>query len=192
MKIRASLLFCMSMVSMLFGVSAASAQELVHVAPFDSIELEGGGHVMVKRGDVQQVRLIEGSTAVTRFVVEESRKLCIEACNNNCPHHYNLEVEITTPRIDALAVSGGGAIDSEGKFPPPRDLALAVEGGGAIDTRAVDADKATAAVNGGGVIKLRANDKLTAAVDGGGEIRYWGYPRVTQAIDGGGEVERGD
>ena len=192
MKTLSSLPICATLVSALLGVTPARAEQFVHVAPFDRIELEGGGHVVIKRGNVQQVRLVEGSLTFTRFTVDEPRKLRIEACRHDCPRHYSLEVEITTPDIDALAVSGGGAIDSEGKFPPPRDLALAVDGGGTIDARAVDADKATAAVNGGGVIKLKANGKLTAAVDGGGSIRYWGNPRVIQAIDGGGEVERGE
>ncbi|MGH6876399.1 MAG: GIN domain-containing protein [Rhizomicrobium sp.] len=176
----------------LLAVAPALAQQVVRVAPFDSVELEGGGHVIVKHGGVQQVRLISGSTAFTRFSVDDSRKLRIDACNNDCPHRYNLEVEITTPRIDALAVSGGGAIDSTGGFPPPRTLALAVSGGGTIDTRAMDADSATAAVDGGGTIRVRADGKLTAAVHGGGKIHYWGNPQVTQAIDGGGAVDRGD
>jgi hypothetical protein len=176
--------------TLLYG-APASAQQLVPVAPFDSIALEGGGHVTVKHGDVQQVRLVQGSAAFTRFVVEQG-KLRIDACNNNCPHHYDLEVEITIPRINALAVSGGGAINSTGGFASPQSLALAVDGGGMIDARAIETENANAAVDGGGLIKLRAHGQLTAAVDGGGEIRYWGNPRVTQAIDGGGEVERGD
>ncbi|HEX4080026.1 MAG TPA: DUF2807 domain-containing protein [Rhizomicrobium sp.] len=170
----------------------ALAQQIVRVAPFDSIELEGGGHVTVKHGNVQRVQLVRGSTAFTRFTVEDGRKLRIEACNNDCPHHYDLDIEITTRNIDALAVSGGGAIDGTGGFPSPRKLALAVHGGGTIDARAIDADKAVAAVDGGGIIRVRADGKLTAAINGGGKIRYWGNPQVTQTIDGGGKVERGD
>ena len=181
----------MPLCTLLLAVAPASAQELVPVGPFDSVELEGGGRVTVRHGDVQAVRLLKGSTALTRFRVDGSGKLRIEACNNDCPHHYDLEVEITTPHIRGLAISGGGAISSDGNF-PERRLALAVEGGGAIDTRTIDAESAEAAVEGGGVIKLRATGELTAAVNGGGEIRYWGQPRVTQAVNGGGEIERGN
>ena len=188
MKIVLPSLFC----TLLLAAAPVSAEELVRVAPFDSVELEGGGHVVVRHGDVQQVRLLRGSTAFTRFVMKEPGKLRIEACNNDCPHHYDLDIEITTPRIDGLAISGGGAIDSDGSFASARHIALAVDGGGSIDARSMDTDSAEAAVNGGGLIKLRARGKLTAAVDGGGEIRYWGNPRVTQAIEGGGEIEHGD
>lgn len=188
MKIVSLLPFC----ALLVAVAPVSAEELVRVEPFNSVELEGGGHVVVRSGDVQQVRLLKGSTALTRIVVEDRGKLKIEACRNDCPHHYDLEVEITSPRIDALAISGGGDIDSDGSFAPVHHLALAINGGGRIDARAMDADNAEVAVDGGGLIKLRARGELTAAVDGGGEIRYWGNPHVTSAIDGGGEVERGD
>ncbi len=159
---------------------------------FDSVELEGGGHAVIRYGDVQQVRLIRGSTAYTHFTVEDGRKLRIDACNSDCPRNYDLEVEITTPHIEALAVDGGGAIDSEGGFQPPHRLGLAIEGGGKIDARAMNAESATAAIDGGGVIRVRAERELRAAINGGGNIRYWGNPRVTQAIDGGGEVERGE
>lgn len=190
MKMLAPLPICAALV--LAGVTPALAQQLVQVGAFDSIELEGGGHVIVRPGDTQTVRLIQGSLDHTRFTVNGERKLRIEACNSDCPHHYDLEVEITTPRIDALAISGGGAIESAGNFASARHLALAIDGGGTIDARSVDAERAEVAIDGGGLIKVRAHGELTAAVDGGGDIRYWGNPHVTQAIDGGGAVERGD
>lgn len=178
--------------AMAFLSAPASAQQSVSVAPFDSIELEGGGHVVVSHGDMQQVRLIQGSTEYTRFVVEDGRKLRIEACRSDCPHDYDLEVEIVTPRIDALTISGGGHIEALPGFPAARKLALAVEGGGTINARAFDTANATAAVDGGGRIDLRADDRLTAAVNGGGNIHYWGRPGVTQAISCGGSVEHGN
>jgi hypothetical protein len=168
------------------------AQTVVPTAPFDSVELEGGGHVTVKYGAAQRVRLIKGSTEFTRIAVEDKGKLRIEACRNDCPRHYDLDVEIVTPRIDALAISGGGHIEAVPGFRPPRKLALAIDGGGTIDARALDTAKATVAVDGGGHIDLRVEEKLTAAISGGGKIKYWGHPNVTQAIDGGGSVERGD
>jgi hypothetical protein len=170
----------------------ALAQEMISVPHFDSVGLEGGGHVVVRYGDVQKVRLIQGSTQFTRFTVDDGHNLRIEACRGDCPRHYDLQVEIVTPQIKGLAVDGGGAIESEGNFPASHGLDLAIEGGGDIDARAMDAQRAEAAINGGGLIRVRAEGELTAAINGGGNIRYWGNPRVTQAIDGGGEVQRGE
>jgi hypothetical protein len=173
--------------------ATASAQTIVPTPPFNAIELEGGGHVTLVHGSVQQVRLLKGSTQFTRFIVEGSQphKLRIEACNNDCPHNYDLEVEITTPGIGTLAVSGGGRIESGGDFPARHQLTLAVDGGGTIDVRAMRSEGATAAVDGGGRILVNAWRELTAAINGGGKIRYWGAPRLTEAVEGGGSVERG-
>ena len=171
----------------------AAAQTIVPTPAFNAIELEGGGHVTLRHGSVQQVRLLKGSTRFTRFIMERSQphKLRIEACDNDCPHDYDLEVEITTPGIDTLAVSGGGRIESGGDFPARHQLTLAVDGGGTIDVRAMSSEGATAAVDGGGRILVNAQRELTAAINGGGKIRYWGAPRLTEAVEGGGSVEQG-
>ena len=187
-----SLSIAAAVAGVVFAIAPAFAATIVPVAHFQSIELEGGGHITVRHGDVQQLRLLEGSTAFTRFFVEEAGKLRVETCKNDCPNHYDLEVEIVTPRIRALAISGGGATETAGEFPRREDLTVAIDGGGTIDARAIDAVMATTAINGGGIIKIKAEGNLTAAIDGGGEIRYWGDPHVTSAIDGGGKVERGN
>jgi hypothetical protein len=191
-------LHCLSpaaaLLAALIATTPAFAQTVVPAAPFRAVKLEGGGHVVIRRGAVQQVRLLHGSTAFTRFSVDrdEPDTLHIYACNNDCPRHYDLEIEITTPDIEALAVAGGGSIDGDASLSGLHALTLAVDGGGTIDTRAMDSGAVTAAVRGGGFIKLRARNALTAAVEGGGRIRYWGSPRVTQAVEGGGRVDRGD
>jgi len=183
-----------AVVAALFATTLAFAQTIVTTPPFSAVKLEGGGHVVIRHGDVQQVRLLQGSTQFTRFIVDRDNPdtLHIYACNNDCPHHYDLQIEITTPRIEALAIAGGGSIDGDGSLSGLRELTLAVDGGGRIDTRAVDSGAVTAAVHGGGHIKARARNALTAAVEGGGTIEYWGNPRVTQVVQGGGRVERGD
>jgi hypothetical protein len=190
MSPRHILLACAASVTL---AAAAFAQTAVPAPPFNAIELRGGGHIVIKHGAVQRVTLIEGSTQYTSIHADSSdpRKLIIDACNDNCPMHYNLEIEIVTPGISGVAIKGGGDIESSGDFPGQRAIAAAVKGGGKIDLRSIGAADATAAVNGGGDIDLRAADKLTAAVNGGGKITYWGDPKVTEAVNGGGEIGRG-
>ena len=164
------------------------AAETVPVTPFNAVELRGGGEVQLRRGPVQRVTLVEGSRQFTRIGVVRNQKLRIDACNDRCPRHYRLRVLIESPTVPVLGVNGGGAITAQSGFASQRNLTVAVGGGGVIDVRAVPAEVATAAVSGGGAIRLRANRVLTAAVNGGGEIRYWGDPKVTTAINGGGAV----
>ena len=122
--------------------------------------------------------------------MEEPGKLVIDACNSDCPMQYDLEIEIVTPDVRAVAISGGGRIESMPGFPAQGAITAAVNGGGHIDLRSVSAENGTAAVDGGGHIEIRTSGHLTAAVNGGGNIRYVGDPQVTTAIDGGGSVQR--
>ena len=168
----------------------ALAAENVPVGHFGQVELRGGGHVVIKHGATQSVTLVKGSTQYTGFRIRDGRKLVIDACNDNCPHTYDLEIEIVSPDLDSAAIEGGGEIVAQGSFPGQSSLALAVNGGGDIDMRPISAKTVMAAVNGGGDIHLTATSQLNAAVSGGGDISYRGNPQVNEAVQGGGDVER--
>ena len=161
----------------------------VPVAPFKSIQLRGGGHVVLHHGATQHVTLVKGSTQFTSFDVR-GNELTINACNANCPNHYDLEIDIVSPAIDGVAIEGGGEIEGQGGFPTQGKIGAAVAGGGSIDIRAIAADEVDAAVNGGGDIMTKPVRALHAAVNGGGEISYWGDPQVTSVVNGGGSVTK--
>lgn len=166
----------------------ALATETVAVSPFQSIELRGGGNVLLKRAPVQRVTITDGSSQFTSVKVLTRGRLRIDACNAQCPRNYHLSMLVESPTIPILAIEGGGKITAADGFAGQRQLVVAVNGGGIVDATKVEADNATAAVSGGGEIKLRALRALTAAINGGGLVRYWGNPRVTTAIRGGGAV----
>jgi hypothetical protein len=175
----------------LFSVSAFAA-EIVPVDHFGGIGLHGGGHVTVRYGAQQRVTILKGSTQFTRIVVEHGGSLNIDACNERCPDRYDLDIEIVSPDVGALAVEGGGSITAAGDFPDKEHFDVAVNGGGHIDARQIRAQTIGAAVNGGGHIEVAANGALTAAVSGGGHIVYSGNPKISQAVSGGGSIEHAD
>jgi hypothetical protein len=123
--------------------------------------------------------------------VDYGGKLRIDTCNEQCPHTYRLRIEIQSPRVPDLAISGGGVITAQGGFRPQSQLSAAVNGGGKIDARAVDAASVSAAVNGGGELLVRPRSTLSAAVNGGGHVGFWGNPQVSAAVHGGGAVSPG-
>ena len=170
----------------------AVATEVVPLAAFQGLELRGGGIVTIVPGPSQRVTILEGSTQFTRMRVDRQRRLKIDTCNDRCPHHYRLTIQIQSPRVPDLAIMGGGVITAKAGFPRQSELSAAVNGGGKIDARALDTSDVSAAVNGGGRIDVRPSRSLSAAVNGGGDIRYWGNPDVTMAVQGGGQVHRGD
>ena len=181
-----------SIVPFFMTIMAASAPalavETVPVPGFNSVQLRGGGEVVVKRGPVQRVTILEGSSQFTQMRVIRDGQLRIDVCDNRCPQHYRLRVEIQSPEMPDVAISGGGLIRALSGFAPQRELSAAIHGGGAIDVRAVQASDVSAAVNGGGQISVNSRDTLSAAVNGGGEVRYAGNPNVSMAVHGGGLV----
>jgi hypothetical protein len=174
------------------AVSApALAVESLPVPPFRSVELRGGGNVEVVPGPRERVTIVQGSSQFTHAYVDRSGKLIVETCNAECPHLYHMQLQIESPRVPDLAVSGGGAITVAPGFVPQPQLSGAINGGGKIDARAVEAADVSAAVNGGGDLLVHAASNLSGAVRGGGTVRYWGNPQVSSAIAGGGTIRRG-
>ena len=184
-----------SMLPLFIAAFAASAPVLavenIPVPGFRSVQLRGGGDLTVRPGPAQRVTIIEGSSQFTKIRVDRNGELRISACENRCPHHYRLRIEIHSPRLPGLAVSGGGSIRAGTGFAAENHLEAAVNGGGSIDARAVAATSVSAAVNGGGRIAVHPRRSLNAAVNGGGEIRYLGNPQVSMAVRGGGTVRPG-
>jgi hypothetical protein len=170
----------------------AAAPAELDLPRFEAIEVAGGGHVVLRHGPVQRVRLLEGDTSISRVEVERQHhgepRLLVRACKQRCPRRYKLVVAVTSPRVSAVAVRGGGLIEAVGGTPPARAMAAAVTGGGSIDLRGVEAREMAASVRGGGQILTRVRGSLAASVAGGGVIRYWGNPTVAQSVRGGGAV----
>ena len=166
----------------------AVASENVPVPAFRNIELNGGGEVMLVPGAAQRVTIVEGSSAFTRMRVDASGRLRIDACNERCPQHYTLRIEIQSPNVPGVGVNGGGTIHAAGGFAEQPQIAAGVSGGGVIDLRAVRGISVAVGVNGGGKVLVNARETLAAGVNGGGTVRYLGNPQVTSAIDGGGTV----
>jgi hypothetical protein len=170
----------------------AVAAETVPVFAFKTVQLRGGGTLVIRPGPAQRVTIVNGSTQFTRVRIDDRGQLKIDACNDRCPRHYNLRIEVVSPRAPDAAISGGGAISFAPGFGSQGQLSVAVSGGGSIDARAIRAANVNAAVNGGGRVLTGHSSHLSAAVNGGGEVRYAGSPHVSSAVHGGGIVHRGD
>lgn len=162
----------------------------LQAAGFQSIELRGGGEVVVRPGPAQNVRLVQGDPAITRIATVDGR-LVIEKCPARCPRGYRIRVEVVTPSLDGLAVNDGGVLRVEGSFPRRPSLAVSVSHGGGLDARALPAEQVAASVSNGGIILTRAERRLSGAVSQGGRISYWGSPAVTRSVRQGGVIERG-
>ena len=169
------------------------AAENVPVPSFRSVELRGGGDVILVPGAVQRVTIVSGSSEFTHVYVKEGGRLRIEtSCSQRCPHNYPLQIRIESPTVPIVAVEAGGRITAERGFRPQAEIAAAVHAGGTIDLRALDVSSVAAAINEGGDIYVRPRVNLSAAVHAGGDIHYSGNPSVSMAVSNGGNVSRSD
>ena len=170
---------------------AASAQTVMPVDKFTSVDLHGGGKITIRQGPVQRVTLISGDPKDARFeVVDRDRggRLVMSPCDGFCWGSHHFEVEIETPVLDGVAIHGGGHITAHGAFPAQGAVSASIHGGGDIDMKDVPAQSASAAIHGGGKIMVSARSSLAAEIYGGGSIRYLGQPTVSSSIHGGGSV----
>jgi hypothetical protein len=165
-------------------------QQALSLAPFTSVELNGGVKAVLQHGSPQRVTMLKGSGDVSSITVRHDQ-LVIDKCRDKCPRGYELQVEIVTPRINAISATNGGLIESQGNFPLQTAMSLAVSNGGTVDARAILANNITSAVNQGGRILANSQMTLVASVSNGGVITYWGNAQVTSSTEHGGAVTKG-
>ena len=176
------------------AASLAAHAGAIETGAFKTIELRGGGTVVVKYGASQSVNMTEGDLRYTNFSIDRDGKLKIQTtCHMNCPDEYHLRVEVVTPPLMGYAVEQGGTIRAEGSWRAQENVAAAVHQGGTVDVRAIPGNNVAAAVTQGGHVIVTANKNIAAAVREGGHVEYWGNPQsITRAIHNGGAVNRGD
>jgi len=160
------------------------------LAPFTSVELDGGVKAVLQYGSPQRVKMLKGSGDVSSITVTQAR-LVIDKCRDKCPRGYELHVEIVTPLITAISAANGGRIESRGNFPQQPAMSLAVSHGGTVDARTISANNITAAVAQGGRILANPQRTMVASVSNGGVITYWGNAQVTSSTQYGGAVTKG-
>jgi hypothetical protein len=168
-----------------------SMQTTLQLAPFNSIEVSDGGHVVLRPAPTQRVTLLRGSLDYTRLAVTDGGRLVIDKCIRKCPRGYQLEVEIFAPSFARISAANGGRVQSRGDFPRQSQLAVAVAHGGTIDVRSMVVDRVTASVDQGGGIFTVPRAWLFARVTQGGMITYWGDAQVRSSVGRHGGVNKG-
>jgi len=186
-------LFVLISVASVLAAPAFAAETVVSVGKFESVELRGGGTVVIHQGPVQRVTVRSSDPERPVFDVSDhdgrGGRLVIRACEGSCSSPHDFEVDIETPNLSGASVMGGGGITAEGPFRAQAAVSAAVHGGGKVDLRALNVSATSAEVMGGGRVFVSAKNSLSATVNGGGAIRYSGSPTVDSAIHGGGSID---
>ena len=188
------------------GVPVAQARD---VPPFDRVELAGSNNVAIRVGNGQSVVVHADDNLVDRVTTHVyGGNLVIGNLDGSFTTKTPMRVEVTVPRLDALALSGSGTIDAAGI--DSKALTVTLPGSGVVSaTGRADAVEATldgsgtaqlqglvaqdvhAVVNGSGEILVTAKHLLDASVPGSGTVFYRGNPHVKTTITGSGTVTPG-
>jgi beta-lactamase regulating signal transducer with metallopeptidase domain len=158
---------------------------------FSAIELRNGGKVALVHGESQRVTFIEGDPQESGVTIRDDGRLVIDRCAKRCSRQHDLDVQVVTPGLAAIAVAEGGTIQSRSGFPPQPKIALDVSQGGTIDLRSIPVASVTASVYSGGRIFTKPTSALSATIEQGGGITYWGDAAVESSIRHGGAVVKG-
>jgi len=164
------------------------------VSVFTEISLRIGANVHLKQGNTQLVEVKCSQSTLEKLITEVSdRKLVIRYPNDSWFSKWNpgqVDIYVTIPQIDALVISGSGAIISEGKI-ESRILDLTISGSGDIKLNELKADKVSATLSGSGNIHLFGKQnaaELKATISGSGNVKAIEFPAdiVNVKISGSG------
>jgi len=173
------------------GVAATEARAL---PAFDRVELSGSNNVVIRVGAKQRVVVHTDDNLAGRVMTTVERHMLVVGDE---PGSYTTKsptyVEITTPSLRGLTLSGSGTVSAVGVDSPRlrvalpgsglvrasgRAEALDVELGGSGDAQLgqLAARDARVVVSGSGRADVTATRSLHAAVSGTGAIVYGGHP----------------
>lgn len=203
------------------GVVAGLALRITHhperlvterreVAAFSTVELAGTNDVRVRVGTERSVTVTAEERVVDHVttIVRGGRLVIGDVGSFTSTRGMNVAVSV--PSLDAVRVSGTGAVTVEGvqadefvaelsgagtgtlrvSGAAPR-LTAVLAGTGTVALHDLDADHVVARLGGTGTISVSAASTLDATLTGDGSIVYRGSPSVTSHITGTGSVARG-
>ncbi len=169
--------------------TASYAGTDVSVPHFFGISVHSGANVKLIYGPTQRVTLIRGDLRTGRIQVKDGKTLEISGCEGFCWGNHPFEVEVVTPKIDAVVAHRGADVKASGAFPRQLYLYVQAHSGADVDLSAVPADTADVVAHSGGEAHVKALWKLNAKAHSGGDIRYSGHPaHINSQANSGGEV----
>ncbi len=202
-----------AVIAVLGGCSGHSSgpptTEQRQVGDFHGIDLRGAADLDVTVGPATSVTVTADATTLARLQTEvHDGKLVIDHQRGwSWISGSNVKVQLVTPQLDELTISGAGDVSITGvkgaklelklngagnlkASGETQDLQANLSGAGSVDLSQLNAHDAQVSVNGAGELKVRATGALDATVNGVGSISYAGNPQpVKTQINGVGSIK---
>jgi len=188
--------------------SGTPATQARHVAAFSSVALAGSSDVTIHAGAAQSVVAHADDNLLGQVTTQVRGGTLVIGTKGSFTTSSPMTVEIGVPSLQALALSGSGALTAS-NIQGPRvsvrlsgsgavhasgtvtHLDVSVGGSGDAQLGRLTARDVHAAASGSGQIVTHATDTLHASATGSGTIIYTGHPaHVTTSITGSGTITR--
>jgi Putative auto-transporter adhesin, head GIN domain len=186
----------------------AAFAEPRNVGEFHAIDLDSSTPIAidVQVGPAIHVEVSGDPDVVARVETRVRDGRLVVGTRDELHPQTKTRVTITVPRLDAVAITGIGAIDATGVAAPSfavsiggtgsiklagssKGAACQIGGTGDIDAKNLALETATVAMEGTGHLALTASDAVQIAVQGVGDIDVFGHPKsVSKSISGVGHV----
>lgn len=179
------------------------------VANFTGVSANGDTDVYVSYGPEFSVVVRGSSNLVPHFKTQVVNNVLHLKFENVNVSDDDIDVMVTMPTVNKVAISGSGDVEIKGSFPAVSNLEASVTGSGDIEVEnnitidrlnvdisgsgEVDFERVTAKIanvnlTGSGEIKFQVSETLKARITGSGKIYYRGNPTVQQDISGSGKL----
>jgi hypothetical protein len=159
------------------GSGSMTTKEL-SVSTFTGIDFALAGDVNITQGNTQKVSVTGNSNIVRKIETRVSGGVWDIDFGKDCFNDYELSVNITTPNIEEIYLSGSGDITLN-NFSDQEDLTLRISGSGSMDIGAFSGcEELSVNISGNGSIKGNSDftelKKLSIGISGSGS--YEGFP----------------
>ncbi|HEX7583055.1 MAG TPA: head GIN domain-containing protein [Prolixibacteraceae bacterium] len=181
----------------LTGIQVRAEEQTRKVDPFTEISLRIGAKVHLEQGAKTNLEIVAKPSTLDEIITEvKDGKLIIRFPNKDffwkTFQPGDITINITTPEIKGLGISGSGDIIAEDQI-KTKTLDMAVSGSGNIRLSDLSAERVKSAISGSGDIVLAgktAAQDLSVAISGSGNFKGLDYSAddVTIKIAGSGNV----
>lgn len=183
--------------------------ELRSPGTFDGVSGTGSNRIFISQGDEFRVELRGSSNLINSFETKVRGNTLELGYRNASVSDDDVEVYITMPEVEFLALSGSGEIGVQGDFPDQNNFNLRISGSGDIklhdmlqvkntdieisgsgkaELENLQAENADIHISGSGDVKLSVSEHLRSRISGSGKVFYKGDPEVDSKVSGSGKV----
>lgn len=183
--------------------------ELRNPGRFDGVSSSGSNRVFISQGEEFRVELRGSSNLINSYETKVRGNILELGYRNVSVNDDDIEVYVTMPEVEFLALSGSGEMNVRGDFPAQNNFSLRISGSGDIRLHDVmevknadielsgsgkarlenlQAENADVDISGSGDVRISVSGHLRSRISGSGQVFYKGDPELDSRVSGSGKV----